>query len=428
MEGVINLKRSTLVLCSIIALILILPVTHATITNNAKNNFFDSGVVIGDIEVSVDIRPNTLSYNSSGKYVTCYITPTEDYTAHDIDTTSICLENIPSIPDFVGIVDRDLDGIDDLMVKFERPAVLELVSGAQGYVELTIIGSFEDGVTFFGVDTVQIYCLNDCQCNPRLLLDPTTAIDSGDAIDLSLQYQTHGEKPQHYAVIVGISDYKAIGDLRFCDDDANDWYNYLTGLGYDEIIVLGDNTNSYLKYDGVATEYNTKQALLKMVSQAGPRDTIAFISSGHGAGDSRGASLLCMWDITVGENGEDGYFWDYELAAILELAVSDNVFVFLDHCFAGGFGEDFMNMANYMNVYFASTCTERGMGWDAGEYSNGLWTYFFLEYTLIDAFDSDPRTEMEVAFIYAELAYPFQMGAHHPEAYDGDPDKPFLLW
>lgn len=422
------MKRFSLVLCGIIALILILPATHATVSNSAEPNFVGAGVEVGEIEVSVDIRPNTLSYNSSGEYVTCYITPPEGYTVHDIDASSIFLETLPAIPDFVGIVDRDLDDIDDLMIKFERTAVLELVLGAQGSVDLTITGSFVDGVTFFGVDTVQIYCQNNYQNGPKLLLDPITTFDSGDITDLSLAYQTQGEKPKHYAVIVGISDYKAINDLRFCDEDANDWYSYLAVLGYDDIIVLGDGTNSYLKYDGVASEYNTKQALLEMISQAGPRDTIAFISSGHGSGDSRGASLLCMWDITEGENGEDGYFWDYELAAILELAITEQVFVFLDHCFAGGFGEELMSMSNSKSVYFASTCDIMGMGWDAAEYNNGLWTYFFLEYTLIDAFDSDPRTEMETAFIYAAADYPYPRGAHHPQEYDGNPDKPFYLW
>jgi hypothetical protein len=34
---------------------------------------------------------------------------------------------------------------------------------------------------------------------------------------------------QKYAVIVGISDYKAISDLSFCDEDASDWFNFVTG-------------------------------------------------------------------------------------------------------------------------------------------------------------------------------------------------------
>ena len=81
------------------------------------------------------------------------------------------------------------------------------------------------------------------------------------------------QKPHHYAVIVGISDYKAIGDLRFCDEDANDWYDYLTQIGYDEIVVLGDNTNVYPQYDGIANEHNAKLALIEMVRKAEKKET-----------------------------------------------------------------------------------------------------------------------------------------------------------
>jgi hypothetical protein len=36
-----------------------------------------------------------------------------------------------------------------------------------------------------------------------------------------------------YAVIAGVSDYKAINDLSYCDEDASDWYNFLVGsLGF----------------------------------------------------------------------------------------------------------------------------------------------------------------------------------------------------
>ncbi len=135
-----------------------------------------------------------------------------------------------------------------------------------------------------------------------------------------------------------------------------------------------------------------------------------------------------MWDITAGEDGDDGFFWDTEVAAILELAVANQIFVFLDHCFAGGFGEELMSMQNSEHVYFASTCDIMGMGWDAGEYSNGLWTYFFLEYSLIQTFDSDPRTELELSFDIATAVYPYPRGAHHPQEYDGDPNSAFQLW
>ena len=203
--------------------------------------------------------------------------------------------------------------------------------------------------------------------NRNLVVD--TNLTASESSDVYLEAsEAISQKPQHYAVIVGISDYKAIGDLNFCDEDANDWFSFLTLIGYDEIVVLGDGISPYLQHDGIATEHNAKLALNDLVSKASPKDTIAFISSGHGSGDSRGSSLLCMWDITDGEDGEDGYFWDYEVADILEHSVADQIFVFLDHCFAGGFGEELMNMPNSKNVYFASTCDIMGMGWDVGEY------------------------------------------------------------
>lgn len=283
-------------------------------------------------------------------------------------------------------------------------------------------------------------CLMMVTAVPVTAIQPTTSYEGRSSLDyytMDTMPSPDGEivvnpgeskKPQHWAVILGISDYKAISDLQFCDEDANDWCNYLTQMGYENILVLGDDSNSYLQYDGLATEYNVKQALTEVVANAGEHDTLAFITSGHGSGNSRGLSLLCMWDITVGENGEDGYFFDYELADILEHAVAKDIFVFIDHCFAGGFGDDLMAMPNADSVYFAATCTERGLGWDAGEYENGMWTYFFLEYALIEVFASDSGTAMEDAFIVAEAVYPFQMGAHNPEAYDGDLIHDFLLW
>jgi hypothetical protein len=67
-----------------------------------------------------------------------------------------------------------------------------------------------------------------------------------------------------YAVIAGVSDYKAISDLSYCDEDATDWYNYLISIGYldENIVVLGDgHTNNFPKHDGYATEANTKAVL-----------------------------------------------------------------------------------------------------------------------------------------------------------------------
>jgi len=149
------MKKFSVVLIGIIALIFLIPATQAAIFNGTVSS---AEVVLDDVEVSVDIRPNSLSYNSKGDWVTCYITTPEGYSVHDFDTASIFLGTLAALPEKVGIVDRDLDGIYELMVKFLRVDVLEMIEGSPDSVDLVITGNFLDGTTFFGVDTVNLVC------------------------------------------------------------------------------------------------------------------------------------------------------------------------------------------------------------------------------------------------------------------------------
>ncbi len=257
---------------------------------------------------------------------------------------------------------------------------------------------------------------------------------ASDSVGVTVDNSGGGSPPpsgnvEHWAVIVGISDYKAVNDLTYCDEDATDWYNYLHAAGYEHIVVYGDtHSSNYPKYDGLATETNVKQALQDMVASADSDDVIAFISSGHGSGDGKGNSYLCMWDCSAGENGEDGNLNDYELAAILQNAVSNKIFVFLDHCYSGGFGDDLMDMSNSQHVYLTTTCTARGYGYDDPDSQNGLWTHYFLEVSLEDYYSGNIMTPMEDVFSYAFSQYPHQHGGDAPQEYDGDSSSDFILW
>ena len=229
-----------------------------------------------------------------------------------------------------------------------------------------------------------------------------------------------------YALIVGISDYKAINDLSYCDEDATDWYNYLISIGYESsnIIVLGDgHTSNYPKYDGIATEYNIKYYLSWLADQEGE---VAYITSGHGSGNGYGSSLICAWDMSSGENGEDGSLYDTEIAAILQTAVADDIFVFIDHCYSGGIGPDLMAIGNSAKVYCTTTCTEDGYGYDDSTHHNGAWTYYFLEYTLINHYGSSASTYMENAFDYATANYPYS-GGDAPMEFDGNTGSYFTF-
>lgn len=246
-----------------------------------------------------------------------------------------------------------------------------------------------------------------------------------------------------YAVIVGISDYKAISDLSYCDEDANDWYYYLTnsktsstasegnfayslGESYDYIWVYGDKTSSYAKYDGAATEYNVKNALKSVVENATSSDLILFATSGHGS-SSGGKSYLCMWDSGSGESGEDGNLYDNELSTILKNAVADRIFVLIDHCNSGHFCSELATMPNAAKVFVTTTCTIDGYGYDDTGSKNGMFTEYFLNKGLRNGQSGNATNQnMEANFKWVDDNYP-KTGADNPQVFDGDTSKLFYL-
>ncbi|MHA1303372.1 MAG: Ig-like domain-containing protein [Candidatus Heimdallarchaeaceae archaeon] len=232
-----------------------------------------------------------------------------------------------------------------------------------------------------------------------------------------------------WAVIVGISDYKAISDLSYCDEDATDWYYQLNSLGY-SIEVYGDgHTSDYPIYTGIATEANVKAAILNMISKADEDDIIAYISSGHGGADRVGPpssrhQYLCMWDCASGEDGEDGYIYDTEFEQLFANIIC-KTFIFLDHCYSGGMDE-VMNAANSHLIYMTTTCTDNGYGYDDSTHQNGAWTYYFLDYSWQTHFGGSASVSMEDIYAYAHAAYPYGAG-DEPQEFDGDAGSLFYL-
>ncbi|MGY5880854.1 MAG: pre-peptidase C-terminal domain-containing protein [Candidatus Thorarchaeota archaeon] len=230
-----------------------------------------------------------------------------------------------------------------------------------------------------------------------------------------------------WAVIVGISDYKAISDLSYCDEDATDWYNYLNNvMDYDYIRVLGDtHTSNYPSYYAVANEANVK-ASLTWLGGADGDDQVAFITSGHGDGTGTGSSYLCMWDCASGESGQDGNLYDTELDNYVGAWSAGQIFIFIDHCYSGGMIPEIAALSNSADVYIATTCTDDGYGYDDPSHNNGAWTYYFLEYGLVNHYGSNPNTLMESCFDYALAAYPHG-GGDTPQEYDGNTGVGFKL-
>jgi hypothetical protein len=109
------------------------------------------GVVI---PATIDIDPDTLNLKSKGKWITAYIELSSGHDLASVDVGTIMLEGVvPAESHPTEIGDHDGDGIPDLMVKFDRQAVQELLE--PGDVELTVTGSWR-AVLFKGSDTIRV--------------------------------------------------------------------------------------------------------------------------------------------------------------------------------------------------------------------------------------------------------------------------------
>jgi hypothetical protein len=112
---------------------------------------------IQPILLSVDILPDTLNLSSSGQYITGYIELIEGYdvTQIDIDSVSITVNDFTVIyaePEISEVADYNNNAIPDLMVKFDRQAVQEIINTE--LTEITVTGSI-NGKFFQGSDMIR---------------------------------------------------------------------------------------------------------------------------------------------------------------------------------------------------------------------------------------------------------------------------------
>lgn len=198
-----------------------------------------------------------------------------------------------------------------------------------------------------------------------------------------------------YALLIGISDYSFINGLEYCDEDIQSWCNDIKNKNYD-ITVLGDgstlNASNCIYYKDLALEINVKSHLESIYNKIKPNDTLFICTSGHGSGDGKGNSFICLLDqrsleISNNKFNNDGSLYDKELALIIKKFNNKNVkiILFFDNCFSGGMLDEIntiYNISKNKNICATSTCTNSGYGFDNSTYQHGQWTYYFLN-TLI---------------------------------------------
>ncbi|MBI4317998.1 MAG: right-handed parallel beta-helix repeat-containing protein [Chloroflexi bacterium] len=137
----------------------------ATATNLANGDTSEFSAVYRPI-ATVDLKPDTLNLasRSGDNAVTGYIELPTGYDVGQINLATVTLSfdvnGVPAIipaqlsPSAVG--DHDADGIPDLMVKFDRQALISALGGATGNVTMRVSGQLRDGQTFAGSDLVRV--------------------------------------------------------------------------------------------------------------------------------------------------------------------------------------------------------------------------------------------------------------------------------
>ena len=92
---------------------------------------------------------------SRGKVVTVYIEFPIGYEVREINVSSIMLNGmVPVLDEPTQVGDYDGDGIPDLMVKFDRAAVQEILAAGEQVV-VTITGEVA-GIALEGSDTIKV--------------------------------------------------------------------------------------------------------------------------------------------------------------------------------------------------------------------------------------------------------------------------------
>ncbi len=110
-------------------------------------------------ETVVDTYPNTINRKNGNGVMTAYIELPPGFDAGMIDISSISLNGVPANTKPATIGDYDHDGIPDLMVKFDRGAMIPTLPVDASIATMTLTGDllYNDKVLpFGGTDEVRI--------------------------------------------------------------------------------------------------------------------------------------------------------------------------------------------------------------------------------------------------------------------------------
>jgi hypothetical protein len=125
-----------------------------------ERSFASDGILTQDefmlqTDTVVNFQPDTLNLKSKGEVVTVYIELPNGYDVNDIDVSTIRLNGVvQALTKPTNVGDYDNDGVSDLMVKFNRSEVENILSVGDE-VAIAVIGKINSSV-FEGVDHIRV--------------------------------------------------------------------------------------------------------------------------------------------------------------------------------------------------------------------------------------------------------------------------------
>lgn len=125
-------------------------------SSDAGSKWINITIYLGHITATIDIDPDTLNLKNKGKWITCYIELPDGYNVTNITVSTILLNDVVPAEDHpTNISDYDNDSIPDLMVKFDRQAVQDILEAGDN-VEIIVAGELIDGTYFSGIDIIRV--------------------------------------------------------------------------------------------------------------------------------------------------------------------------------------------------------------------------------------------------------------------------------
>lgn len=191
--------------------------------------------------------------------------------------------------------------------------------------------------------------------------------------------------PTVFALIIGISDYEHISDLKYAHADAEAMKTYID--------KAFPSSHSTVLTDSSATRKNIVTALANILTEVNAGDTVIIYFSGHGDCESRLAGdpgFLLSHD-SPNNNYLISAIRVDELKSIIESYIEKNkaeVFLFVDACRAGSVSEgnqqgpgkttaSLMNL--FQNEVLFMACKPDQYSLERAELGHGLFTYFLIK-------------------------------------------------